>query len=968
MKMLFCLCVVWGLACPLFAQTPYLQPTSNLPTQTIYDMLSDRQGRIYLGTDKGLFRFNGKNAWLIPFEDAQQADFTALREDKQGRIWGLNFAKQLFYLENDTLRTFPFSAGEPEGRLMNFDFTEKCVWIATSNTLLAYNLQDFKLVFSKKFEVHLVDVISYQNHIKLYASHFVFTIDEQMQFSSETTTFTGESQFFLQKDKLYCLQRKESPHNYMIWDSPTQPFRMQKLNFPPSVFLYYARATHEKTWLCTRQGGYLFEPALGKTTLVFPEKDISDIIQDFQGNYWISTLNEGLWFCTDLQNMYYPLEPLKNTSIELQSLFAQGENLYAGLTNGHIWQASQTQPTKWRDIGKFSKEGIRRVSFHPTLPLFATNKGVFDLQGQPIISFKEYVLKDAHFYTVGKRELLLITFFFRYYWVDLDLPPSLPPNWREEQKSPSPKWRGVGERSKTSLFPLRRLGGLDLDSIRSRDFQRSAYTTKVIPQRYYCAVADVANQKYWVATDNGLFAYDSVGKETHLKASGKPIIARQLLTDGQARLWVSTFQQGVFVIENQRVVAHLRAGKELKSNFIRKMILQDDKVWISTDAEIGYADIQNFQFQEILPQQGRDFCITEKGLWIALSQGIVFMAGGQARSSSIPRLLPIRKVGKATFAVEALHYKNPTEIALHYRLKGKNWRTIQELQTLLDYSELSKGEYEIEVFAQDETTKARSKTQIIHFKIPARWWETWWWYAIVLATVGALIFGLTYLFFERKRKKQLLKEQLWISQLKALRAQMNPHFLYNILNTVQGLVYSNRKTEAGELLGNFSDLMRKSLESSENAYISLREELEMVGLYLLLEKARFDDSFRYDLAYENLSDYMHLKIPSMLVQPFVENALKHGLLHKKGDKYLRVHFDMQPETTQHKLTVTIDDNGIGRKASAEINQRKKNKSTGFATRATAQRIALLNLDKKNHITWQIHDKPQGTKVEIVIHI
>jgi sensor histidine kinase YesM len=113
---------------------------------------------------------------------------------------------------------------------------------------------------------------------------------------------------------------------------------------------------------------------------------------------------------------------------------------------------------------------------------------------------------------------------------------------------------------------------------------------------------------------------------------------------------------------------------------------------------------------------------------------------------------------------------------------------------------------------------------------------------------------------------------------------------------------------------------------------------------------------------------MLLKIPSMLIQPFVENALKHGLLHKKGDKYLRVHLGVQPEATYYALKVMIDDNGIGRKASAEINQRKKNKSTGFATRATAQRIELLNLDKKNHITWHIHDKPQGTKVELIIHV
>lgn len=942
MKHLFCLCIAWGLACPLFAQSPYLQEClPHLPTKTIYDMLMDRQGRIYLGTDMGLFGFNGKTVQKIPFADARQADITSLREDALGRIWGLNFAKQIFYLAHDTLRSFPFLGGEPQGRLMDFEFTEKYLWIATSNTLTAYNFKDFAPVFSKKFEAHLMDMISYKNRIKLYVHYTVFTFDEQMRFTSEKTPFYEESYFFSQKDKLYCLQNKESAHNYMVWDAFTAPFSIQKADLPATVSLHYACTTHEKTWLCTRQGGYLFTPESGKTTLVFPNKNITKILQDFQGNYWISTLNEGLWFCPDLQNIYYPLGHLEGSSVEVQSLFAQDEKLYAGLTNGHIWQAPQAQPTQWQDAGKFAKIEIRRVSFHPTLPLIATNKGVFDLKGQMKVSFKEYELKDAHFYTMGKRELLLITFFFRFYWIDLNL---------------------------TTGATAQKIMGCDLDKVRTLDFQYPAYSAKFIPQRYYCAVADLANQKFWAGTDSGLYEYDTTGKATILQQAGKPIIARQLILDGQARLWVSTFQQGVFVIENQRVVAHFTAGKGLKSNFIRKIVLQGNKLWIGTDVEIGYVDTQNFKFREALAQMGKDFCPTEKGVWIALPRGIVFMAGKPTNTGYEPRLLPIRKVGKATFVAEALHYKSPTEVALHYRLKGKSWRVIKEPQTTLDYSELPHGSYDIEIFAQDETTKARSKTQHIHLLVSPRWWETWWWYAFVWVSVSVLIFGLTYSFFERKRKKQLLKEQLWISQLKALRAQMNPHFLYNILNTVQGLVYSNRKKEAGQLLGNFSNLMRKSLQASENAYIPLREELEILHLYLMLEKARFDETFQYELKQEAISEYQHLKIPSMLIQPFVENALKHGLLHKKGEKRLEIFFEMQ----ENALKVTIDDNGIGRQASAEINQRHKNTSTNFATRATTQRITLLNLHKKETVVWNIHDKmdennePKGTKVELII--
>jgi ligand-binding sensor domain-containing protein len=946
MKKLLWWCIFWRLACPLLAQNPYLQQ-QNLPTQTIYDMLVDKQGRIYLGTDKGLFRFNGKTATLIPFADAKQADITMLREDAQGRIWGLNFAKQIFYLNKDTLRTFPFPAHEPQGALINFDFTKKQIWIATNSTVYAYSLHDFKPLLSQQGTHHFTDLVCFQNHALLHSFGKIYTFDAQGAYTTAPTNLKGEARFLKHQNKLYCLLRKESERIYVSWDSPTQPFVEKTSDLPAHLHLYHAVVTPQQAWLCTRTGAYKFSPTSGKTALVFPEKNITDIAQDFQGNHWISTLNEGLWFCPDLQNVYYPLPTQKQFALaDIQTLFAKGEKLYAGLSNGYIAQTTQAQTTQWEEVGKFAEAEVRRVNFHPARPLIATSQGVFDLQGNIHIPFKGIALKDAHFYVVGKQEFLLITHSFGFYWIDL----------------------------LSSVETARqKLMGCDLDIIHSRAFRSTTYT-KFMPQRTYCAVANWAHQKFWVGTDSGLYEYDSTGKATVLHHAGKPIIARQLVLDAQARLWVSTFQQGVFVIEKQRVVAHFKAGKGLKSNFIRKIVLQDNKLWIGTDAEIGYFDTQNFEFQEVLAQMGRDFCPTEKGIWVALPRGVVFMVGKQARILPKPHLLPVRRVGKATFVAEALHYKNPTEVALHYRLKGKTWRVIKEPQTLLDYSELPQGHYDIEIFAQDETTKARSKTQHIHFRVPPRWWETWWWYVLVWAGVSALIFGLTYAFFERKRKKQLLKEQLWISQLKALRAQMNPHFLYNILNTVQGLVYSNRKTEAGELLGNFSDLMRKSLQASENAYISLREELEMLSLYLLLEKARFDDSFEYELAYENIREYQHLKIPSMLIQPFVENALKHGLLHKKGAKHLRVCFDIQEETTHQTLIVGIIDNGIGRQASAEINKRHKNKSTGFATRATAQRIELLNLDKKNHITWRIHDhlnerkEPQGTEVEIIIHV
>jgi LytS/YehU family sensor histidine kinase len=197
---------------------------------------------------------------------------------------------------------------------------------------------------------------------------------------------------------------------------------------------------------------------------------------------------------------------------------------------------------------------------------------------------------------------------------------------------------------------------------------------------------------------------------------------------------------------------------------------------------------------------------------------------------------------------------------------------------------------------------------------------------------------------------------------------MNPHFLYNVLNTVQGLVYGNRKTEAGALLGNFSDLMRKMLQSSDKQFLPLSDEIENLRLYLELEKARFDEGFQYNIQLSDIADTSAIFIPSLLLQPYVENAIKHGLLHKKGDKYLDIGF----AKTADGIRVTIDDNGVGRKRSQEINQRIKNKPSAFATVALTERMELFNRLQKKKIRFMITDKtdsdehPSGTRIELLI--
>ena len=206
------------------------------------------------------------------------------------------------------------------------------------------------------------------------------------------------------------------------------------------------------------------------------------------------------------------------------------------------------------------------------------------------------------------------------------------------------------------------------------------------------------------------------------------------------------------------------------------------------------------------------------------------------------------------------------------------------------------------------------------------------------------------------------------SALKAIKSQMNPHFFYNALNTIQSYILANDKKQAVNYLSKFSQLTRTILEMSEKENISLAEEIKTMNLYLEIEKARFDEDFEYEIITDKTLDLELIKIPSMLLQPYVENAVKHGLLHKKGSKTLKIIF----EKKQSMLHIEINDNGIGRQKSSELNAIKNKNHNSFATEAMQNRIELLNKNKIEKITINYIDKlnpnQQSTGTNVVIEI
>ena len=246
---------------------------------------------------------------------------------------------------------------------------------------------------------------------------------------------------------------------------------------------------------------------------------------------------------------------------------------------------------------------------------------------------------------------------------------------------------------------------------------------------------------------------------------------------------------------------------------------------------------------------------------------------------------------------------------------------------------------------------------------------------ITLAFVIDTILFLTALAF-RDRLNEVERMHLQVknaeNERKILRLQMNPHFIFNCLNSINLYIEQNNSELAGNYLSKFSRLMRMSLAQTRKDKISLSEEIKMLKLYLDLETMRFKGKLKYHLNIEEDLDMEFIEIPPMLIQPHLENAIWHGLMHKKDGGTIII--DITQDLADQALIVKIEDNGIGRARAAELHSKEVVQDKSYGTLITEERIASFNKKFKAETTLDIHDifdakgNPSGTLVILNIHL
>ena len=934
-----------------FGQNPYyysIDRTNGLPSNSVYDIFQDSKGFMWFATGKGLCRYDGSVFKTFTSDTQTSKSGSCINEDSFGRIWYSNFDGYLYYVENGELKNLPQK--ESIGYIKYGIIKDKLFLIQTKSVAV-YDLKTLQLVYTYHFKDEYVRATYTSNSKFYFVGDHIYEIDYPNKIKTYPLTEdfrkTLEVPIIQELNNEFFIVSKFSNYYYTYKEN-----QLSKKKFNSTFdFIQNLVIIDNAPWLCTPNGIIKYEN--DKATTYFSDYNVSYIFKDKQKNYWISTVNSGLLFIQDFKNNFIPLTPKPTifSPYENQLLIGTENDLIFGLqlndlSVNTVYKNNSNHPIN-QIIGNEKDKNIYFTS--SKFKVLDKNNSVLKEES---IAIKDIKKIDDTYYSFAASGLCGL---FKI----------------SDKKS---KWDVIYEKSKNAY------GSFNETALIKSNGKSTAFNPE--------------NNCIYYATNMGLKFVNSNGVN-EIKFQNKPLYITNLQSYKNVVYALSTSEE-LYKIDSKNTVTKVSIfEKHLKERFT-KFKIQENSIFIfTTNGIIEYNLIKN-NYRKILPLTSdlevTDVAIVKDKIYFATSKGIIVKNKFKNKEFAKPELIineiKVNGILHKENNLSELEY-NQNDITVNfsvlsfipnekksvlYKINDGNWNRLDADNKNLILSSLSPGNYKLflKIDANYET-----KIKQIDFKINKPFWLN----TFFLIYMSLILIALLYTFYKYQiqkieKKNQLLLDKVNLeknlnqSKLKAIKSQMNPHFFYNALNTIQSYILSNDKKQAVSYLSKFSTLTRTILEMSEKENITLSDEIKTLGLYLDIEKARFDEDFSYEINIAYGIDIENIKIPSMLLQPYVENAVKHGLLHKKGEKKLTIDF----ERILDSLKITIDDNGIGRQKSAELNAIKNKDHLSFATEAMQNRIALLNQYKQKNIAINFEDKfnkneqSLGTKVIIEIPI
>ncbi len=990
----FFYCLLMLCSKPVIAQTPaykHYDVSNGLPTNEVYEIKQDSKGFLWIGCDAGLVRYDGNKFRLLTNKQNRGPAVTCLREDKQGRIWCANFSGQIFFTDGDSLRLF-----EPWEKNYKSNFAE--ITIDDNNFLYVSNFQNkiYRYNLGNGEEKAAVDdseikLLPFTTHngAVLFTSLTKGQVKRITNLGTETVSIIYNS--LLNKNFLIA-------NNFVFYKSLK--------NKTTLAFQRYSAVNKQAALFYYEQDKLIMHPA----TAVLEKFNISisSCFYDDDGNLFIGTLNELLWLKKSPAGQWYLFNvSLQGNGISYIQQDKEGSIWIATLKNGLFKIANKDIWTIPEKMLGLKTAGINHLTTDGGQTIFgaATNGDIF---GFNLITKVSYLvtnpeIRDAQAleYNSINNELLISKASTYIYNLNAKTTTNIG-KISNNAKDYYIKKDGVVFNSGsgiTAFYIADNLMGKQnllqqFDTIYQPDYvYRFAGKERltISQQRSKGVWYQEKESTLWAGYVDGLIYYEDKKPVKFIDPKNRqPVIATGFDESADGTMYVATVEQGIYAIKGKKIVNHFTIAQGLLSNRIKRIRFANKTLWIICGGAVQALEVETGKIKTINTTDGLlsseifDVEILHDTVYVASAGGLQFFPASIETKNLVYPVSMItglfaddvsystdKKIQldyhtkNISITLQGIALKSDSRFTYQYRLlpDEKNWITVSASENIIRFSSLSPGKYIFESrVINEDAIVSKDKTEIV-FTIKQPWWFQWWFVLLAFISTACLLYLLFK--FRLKQNQQKLKEELEKSkvqeelrqsQLVSLKAQMNPHFMFNALNSIQEFILTNEKRQANMYMGKFADLMRMTLDMSNKKEIDLDDEIKILELYLQLEALRFEENFKYKISVGKNVNTIDIKLPSMLIQPYVENAVKHGLLHKQGEKKLAVDFNIDDVGC---LSCTITDNGIGRKRSGEINEMRQSRYTSFATGATQKRLELLNYERNAAIAVVYDDLQDG---------
>jgi sensor histidine kinase YesM len=929
------------------AQNPYAYTINNiqgLPNNSVFSMHESKKGLMWFATNQGICSYDGSEFRKYTSTNQTSKAGSNIVEDKYGRIWYINFDGYIYFVNNNKLELLP---NQKSIGYVKFGIINNKLFTVQQKQIVIYDIVSLKILKTIPIDTKIfISAIQTKNKYYVLLAEQIIEINPSLsvkktKINNIKNNITFGTIVTNIKDTLYLFSKESNL--YLTYNQG----KLNTFSIPQkNIFIQNASVIQDKIWLCTSQGFFQIIDTT-RYKKYYQNYNVSGIILDSNKNYWISTLTNGLLFVPDLYSNFIPMNTPPVT------LFSYGENVIIGDQKDKILEYK-----------------------------IAENR--FDVIDKNENNHEVYYL----FYDKQKSNLIYSSFGFKIYNLKSKAKKNIATALKDICKVDD-KYYAYAASGTCAIFTDNPLLKSKWDAIYNLYYDKkisSFNEARIISDNKGKSVSyNHSNTTLYFVTNNGLFAQD-LNKKFEIKYQNKPLFLSKIKQYNNSIYAFST-NETIYIIDKNHKVSVFNHEIITQNEVVLNMKILNTNLYLFTNNSIYEYNLNTKKHHKILSITQdfsvSDIAITTKNYVFATNKGLLYKSINKNNSNFIPKLTlnsiyvnglqksikDIRNLkyteNELRFHFSVLSFLPGLNFPIHYKINNGNWQKTDDNSRYFNLTSLSPGKYNV-VFKTVNSNYSNSNILSVFIEIKAPFWQR----LSFIIPLLMLIIGLIYLYFRYKIKKinernKLvlekinLEKNLNISTLKAIKSQMNPHFFFNALNTIQSYILSNEKKQAVSYLNKFSSLTRTILEMSEKEYISIAEEIATLKLYLDIEKARFNDDFNYEI---NIKDH-HLenhKIPSLLIQPYVENALKHGLLHKIGQKQLKITF----VSTDHYIQIEIDDNGIGRKKSGELNEIRNQKHKSFATKAIEQRIDVLNKNTSKKITISFIDKVTGSGVAI----